>query len=106
MTDNTETITHDSNTVTLDQPIKRGDQMITAITVVPPSGSGALRGTRISELMQMNVDAMAVVLPRVTSPTLTQQDVYALAPADLVQLSTKVMLFLLPKSDRDGLQTA
>lgn len=91
---------HDSNTVTLEKPLKRGDQVITAVTVLPPADSGALRGTRITELMQMHVDSMAVLLPRVTSPTLTQHDVYKLAPADFVQLATKVTDFLLPASAR------
>lgn len=98
MTDNTETLTHDSNTVTLDKPIKRGDQVITAVTVVPPSSSGALRGTRITELMQLHVDSLAILLPRITTPTLTQQDVYNLDPSDFVALAVKVTDFLLPSS--------
>ena len=98
MTDNTETLTHDSNTVTLDKPIKRGDQVITAVTVVPPSSSGALRGTRITELMQLHVDSLAILLPRITTPTLTQQHVYNLDPSDFVALAVKVTDFLLPSS--------
>ena len=99
--------TNNENTVTLEKPLKRGDQVITAVTVIPPADSGALRGTRITELMQMSVDAMAGLLPRVTSPVLTKHDVYQLAPADLVELSTKVTDFLLPASAKaDATQTA
>lgn len=98
MTDNTETLTHDSNTVTLGKPIKRGDQVITAVTVVPPNSSGALRGTRITELMQLHVDSLAILLPRITTPALTQQDVYNLDPSDFVALAVKVTDFLLPSS--------
>lgn len=100
----TDTTTAD-NTVTLEKPLKRGDQVITAVTVIPPADSGALRGTRITELMQMSVDAMAVLLPRVTSPVLTKHDVYQLAPADLVAVSGRVLDFLLPKSAKEGTQT-
>lgn len=93
------------HTVELDKPLQRGEQTITHITVTPPPDSGALRGVRLSELMQLNVEALAIVLPRVTTPTLTQHDVYRLAPADLVELSSKVVDFLLPKSARENTPT-
>ena len=88
----------DSNTITLDSPLKRGEQTITTLTVLPPHDSGVLRGVRLALLMQLDVDSLAVLLPRVTSPTLTTQDVYRLAPADLMELASKVLDFLLPKS--------
>jgi hypothetical protein len=87
----------DPNTITLDTPIQRGEQTITSIALRKPA-SGELRGIALTELLQLDVAALQKVLPRISSPTLTEQDVGRLDPADLVQLGTKVAGFLLPKS--------
>ncbi|MGO4813355.1 phage tail assembly protein [Cupriavidus sp. 2MCAB6] len=83
--------------VDLDTPIKRGNETITKITVRKP-GAGELRGCSLIDLMRMEVTALHAVLPRITSPTLTQQDVSKMDPADLMQLGTAVSNFLLPKA--------
>jgi len=88
-------------TITLENPIKRGDQIIKVITVRKP-GSGELRGTSLMDLMRMDVTALHTVLPRITDPTLTAADVSKLDPADLVQLASEVTNFLLTKRDKDG----
>lgn len=90
---------NDTNTVDidLDQPIKRGEQTISRIQVRKP-GSGELRGCSLMDLMRMDVTALHTVLPRITTPTLTQHDVSRLDPADLTQLGTVVTNFLLPKA--------
>ncbi|MGK5615822.1 phage tail assembly protein [Proteus mirabilis] len=87
----------DQATVTLEQPIMRGETKIEKVTVLKPN-SGALRGVRLQPLMDMDVDSMMQVLPRITMPTLTKQDVLSLAAGDLVNLSVQVVNFLLPKS--------
>lgn len=84
-------------TITLDSPIKRGEQNITEIQLRKPA-SGELRGVSLADLLQMDVQALTTVLPRITTPTLTTQDVQALDPADLVQLGGGVVGFLLPKA--------
>ncbi|WP_337228594.1 phage tail assembly protein [Proteus faecis] len=84
-------------TVTLEQPIVRGETKIDKVTVLKPN-SGALRGVRLQPLMDMDVDSMMQVLPRITMPTLTKNDVLSLAAGDLVNLSVQVVNFLLPKS--------
>ena len=86
-----------SKAITLDTPIKRGETTITEITLNKPA-SGALRGVALVPLLQMDVNALALVLPRISTPTLTAQEILALDPADLLQLSTEVTNFLLPKS--------
>lgn len=85
--------------ITLDEPIKRGDQTITAITLRKPA-AGELRGVALTELLQLDVSALQKVLPRISAPTLTEQDVAKMDPADLVQLGSAVAGFLLPKSAR------
>jgi hypothetical protein len=82
--------------VTLDTPLIRGDQRITEVALRKPT-AGELRGVSLTDLLQMNVDALAVVLPRVTTPTLTKADIAAMDPADLVQMGGVFAGFLLPK---------
>ncbi|WP_375592126.1 phage tail assembly protein [Chitiniphilus eburneus] len=86
-----------TKTVTLDTPISRGDQSITQVTLRKPS-SGSLRGIQLASLLQMDVDSLIRVLPRISDPTLTEHDVRALDPADLLQLATEIGAFLLPRS--------
>lgn len=92
-------------TVTLDTPIKRGKTEIKTIVLRKPQ-SGALRGVRLQALMEMDVNAVMAVLPRVSAPALTAQEVNEMDPADLLALSVEVVTFLLPKSALSGFQTA
>lgn len=93
-----------SKTIALDTPIKRGDTTITEVTLNKPA-AGALRGVALMPLLQMDVNALALVLPRISTPTLTAQEVLALDPADLMQLSTEVAGFLLPMSAKADIPT-
>ena len=89
----------DPNTVTLDTPIKRGNGEITEVTLRKPN-SGELRGVSLAELLQMKVDALQTVLPRITNPILHKQDMATLDPADLVNMGTVVVGFLLTKETK------
>lgn len=89
--------------VTLDSPIVRGNVTITEITVRKPQ-SGALRGTRLQALMEMDVDSIMTVLPRVTYPVLTKPELLVMDPADLINLGVEVVGFLLPKSAKSDSQ--
>lgn len=86
-----------SETITLEQPITRGETQVETITVRRPA-TGELRGVSLADLLQMGVDALTTVLPRITDPALTAAEVRQLDPADLVQCGTTVSNFLLPKS--------
>ncbi|MBN6030320.1 phage tail assembly protein [Pantoea ananatis] len=83
--------------VTLDTPIKRGKTEITEVLLRKPQ-SGALRGVRLQALMEMDVNAVMTVLPRVSTPALTVQEINEMDPADLVSLSVEVVSFLLTRS--------
>lgn len=89
----------DTATVTLDTPITRTGGNITAITLRKPS-AGELRGVQLGALMQLDVGALLAVLPRVTQPSLTVQELSTMDPADLLQIGTEVAGFLLPKALR------
>ncbi len=89
----------DPNTVALDTPIKRGNGFITEVTLRKPN-AGELRGVSLAELLQMKVDALQTVLPRITNPILHKQDMATLDPADLVNMGTVVVGFLLTKETK------
>ncbi|WP_261644381.1 phage tail assembly protein [Erwinia mallotivora] len=86
------------NVVTLQTPVMRGEQAITTVEIIKPN-AGALRGTRLADLAGSDVDALIVVLPRITLPTLTKAECMNLDPADLIALAGQVIGFLSPKSD-------
>lgn len=95
-----------SKIVELDEPIKRGNQVIDKVTIRKP-GSGELRGVSLMALGELDVQALQKVLPRVTAPTLTSHDVSVMDPADLLQCGMVVAAFLLKKAQRqEAFQTA
>ena len=98
-------MTTTSKIVVLETPIKRGEQEITSITVRKPQG-GELRGVSLVNLLNMDYGALEIVLPRITSPALTKQDVVTIDPADLVQLATEVSGFLLTKQAKESFPIA
>lgn len=93
----TEQVEKNQITITLDEPITRGTTTVTDVVVRKPN-SGALRGVRLAALMEMDVDSAILVLPRVTAPALTKAELLMMAPADMVNLTKELVLFLLPKS--------
>lgn len=89
-----------NKSITLDTPIKRGDNDITTITLRKPA-SGELRGVTLTDLLQMDVAAISKVVPRISEPSLTEADLARMDPADLVQIGGVVAGFLLPKAARE-----
>jgi hypothetical protein len=87
-------------TVTLDVPLKIGDQTIETVQVRKPA-SGELRGLTMMALSQLDYAALETLLPRITIPPLEKRDIAQLDPADFMQLGGEVMDFLLPKSAKE-----
>lgn len=88
----------ETQTVTLDEPIIRGNQKIATITLRKPK-AGALRGVTLVDLGNLDVVALQRVLPRISTPTLTEQDVANMELCDLLELGSKVAGFLQTKAD-------
>lgn len=84
-------------TVTLDEPIVRTNQTISELTLRKPM-SGELRGVALVDLLNLEVNALRKVLPRITTPLITDVEVGRLDPADLVELGSTVAGFLVRKS--------
>ena len=85
------------NVVTLDTPIQRGETTITEVKVIKPT-AGSLRGVGLAAVANADVDALLVILPRVTYPSLTKEECARLELTDLVALAGEVVGFLSPKS--------
>lgn len=85
-------------TIALDTPIVRGQQTITEVTLRRPL-SGDLRGLALADLVQLNVTALGKLLPRISTPTLTEADVARIDPADLLALGGEIAGFFFRKAD-------
>ena len=90
---------HNENIVILEEPIKRGDTLIDQVEIIKPN-AGHLRGIGLAALANADVDALTVILPRITVPNLTAQDCKSLNLPDLIALAGKVISFLSPKSEQ------
>lgn len=87
-----------TQTLKLNSPIVRGDKEIAAITLHKPNVS-AMRGVSMRLLLDMNVDAIVAVLPRISDPQLTEAEINKLDAPDLLQAAILVAGFFLPTSE-------
>lgn len=78
-----------TKTITLKQPITRGETQITEIQVRKPNVP-ALKGLKLLDLMQSDVNAVSTLLPRITQPMLTKADIDRLDIADFTKLTGAV----------------
>ncbi|EMW6688371.1 hypothetical protein L400_01018 [Enterobacter hormaechei] len=89
--------TENKHVVTLEKSIKRGDTDIHEVTILKPT-AGTLRGVGLAAVANSDVDALIKVLPRMTMPSLTEQEVAALELPDLLSFAGEVVGFLSPSS--------
>lgn len=94
-----------ANTVTLDQPIQRPGQTISVITLRKPS-AGELRGLSLLAVLNMDVDALATLLPRISSPTIHKAEALAMDPADILAAGIVVAGFLQQKAEKAAYPSA
>ncbi len=88
-----------TQTLKLNKPIIRGENQVTEITLHAPN-VGAMRGVSMRALLDLHVDALLPVLPRISDPKLTEQEVEKLDPSDLLQAGVLVASFFLPESEQ------
>ena len=91
-----------AKTLTLQTPIERKGETITTLQLMKPR-TGDLRGLALADLLTMKADAVAVLLPRISVPTLMKHEVDDMDPADLVACSVEVAGFLVPKAAMESL---
>jgi len=90
-------------TITLSEPIVRGETSITEIAIRKPK-SGELRGLSIQDLMTARVSAVLDVLPRISMPPITQQEADNLEAQDLAACAGAIMDFFLTAADRKAIE--
>lgn len=89
----------DIETVEFDSPIVRGDLTIKEVNINKPK-TGALRGLALSDVLKLDVDTVIKLVPRVSTPPLTEHEVANLDPTDFLSLSTAVVGFFASKDQR------
>lgn len=98
----TDTTTHaeSADQVVLDRPLQRAGQTIASLQLRKPT-AGELRGLSLVAVLQMEVDALATLLPRISTPTVHKPEVMAMDPADLLACGIVVAGFLQQKGSKD-----
>lgn len=91
-------------TVELDFPIVRGEKEIATLTLRKPR-AGEMRGLSLTDVLQMEYNALNRLLPRITQPALTEMEIMNLDPADLLQIGSEVTSFLLSKKMRGEMES-
>lgn len=89
----------DRETIELDEPIQRGKTTISELQIRKPK-AGELRGVSLLDVAQMDVLALRKVLPRITTPTLTDIEIGNMDPADILQCGVAVAGFLVTKKQK------
>jgi len=85
-------------TINLDTPIQRDGQTISAIELRKPA-AGELRGLSMLGLLQMDVEAVATLLPRISTPMVSKPEALQMDPADLLAVGIAVAGFLQQKAE-------
>ena len=98
----TKVKSENQKTVTLTTGIKRGENTITDIVINKPNVF-ALKGLKLVDVLNVDVDAITKLLPRVTSPALTEMEIKSLDIVDFTELVTSVITFFIKP---DQLETA
>ncbi len=82
-----------SKPIELAVPIVRGKTKVASITLRRP-GAGELRGLKLGDLVQGDVNAVVRLLPRISQPTLAEQEVMAMDVYDLTMCGDEIAVFL------------
>lgn len=90
-------------TVTLSEPLVRGEQVIEKLTLRKPR-AGELRGIALPELINTDIAAILKVLPRISEPVLTPHECDNLDPADLAEIGGTIRSFFMTSAEREILQ--
>ncbi|MBS1191007.1 MAG: hypothetical protein H6R10_2799 [Rhodocyclaceae bacterium] len=86
----------DTKTITLETPLPRGETKIDSLTLRKPN-VGALRGVSLRALLDMEANAIATVLPRISEPCLVAAEINTMAAPDLLQTGMVIAGFFLPR---------
>lgn len=83
--------------IILDTPIDREKSSIAKLTLHKPQ-AGALRGVSVRSVLDMDVDTIVKVIPRIADPKITDAEAAKLDLPDLMQMGVALAGFFMPKS--------
>lgn len=79
--------------ITLSSPISLGEKEHHKLTVRQPK-AGDMRGLKTADILQMDINAFAALLPRIcVSPVMNQTMFYDLEPANLTAIQVAIVDF-------------
>ena len=90
-----------TKTLKLHSPIARGEHPLTEITLHQPNVA-SMRGVSLNALLNLNVDAIAETLPRISDPKILPVEVEKMDCVDLLQAGVMIASFFLPEQELDG----
>ncbi|MGR3199464.1 MAG: phage tail assembly protein [Paracoccus sp. (in: a-proteobacteria)] len=95
-----------SDPITLQDPIARKNADPIAAVVLRKPDVGTLRGLKLMELMRMDVATHCTLLPRITEPALTPDEIEDLDVADFTSLVTGTLGFFMSADELERVQAA
>ncbi|GKJ53376.1 tail protein [Klebsiella variicola] len=85
------------NGIPLATPIVRDGETITRVVITDAvRQAGSLRGLKLVNVLNMDVESVGVLLTRVTSPRLKQTELDGMDTRDFIALSEALVPFLTP----------
>ncbi|WP_439571188.1 phage tail assembly protein [Sphingomonas sp.] len=85
--------------VTLSSPIARGTTTIDTLTIRKPK-AGELRGLTLQDLVGTDVTALLKIIPRISSPVLTQEETDNLEAEDLTEIGGTIRGFFMTSAEK------
>ncbi|MCY1672129.1 phage tail assembly protein [Novosphingobium sp. SL115] len=86
-------------TVALSAPITRGETTMDTLNIRRPK-AGELRGLSLQDVMNTDIVAMLTLIPRISEPPLTPDEVNNLDPADFSEIAGTVRGFFMTKAEK------
>ncbi|WP_258306078.1 phage tail assembly protein [Enterobacter sp. CGMCC 5087] len=87
----------DDSMITLSVPVERGGGSIASVRITDAVRQpGSLRGLKLYDVMQSDVDSLIKLIPRVTEPALMEHEILTMDNRDFVALATGIVSFLVP----------
>lgn len=90
-------------TVTLVEPIVRGETRIEKITLRKPK-AGELRGLSLQDIMRNEATALLQLIPRVSEPPLTAHEADNLEADDFAEISGAIRGFFMTTSEKQAIE--
>ena len=89
------------NSVKLSEPVTIDGNEVTEINLRKPR-AGEMRGMKLTDVLQMDTMTMIKLLPRISSPPLSEAQVANMEVEDFTDLASKTVLFFVRQEQLDG----